>query len=393
MEGENTGRRILLFVLAIAVSTMLMSPQRLRAGGQSESELDNEYAQTNLVSNGFVKAMVKDANLVNPWGMIAGPMTPIWVSNQGTNTSAIYSINQIKAGKGALLTVMIPQTGTSAPQGPTGIVFNLDLAKMGFPIPGAKGGTVPSIFIFANLNGTIQGWNPGSTGGLASAVVAVDTPGAVYTGLTLGMVGSDVNLYAADFAPPPSGGIKAWDSTFHPAMNLVAHPFEDPHLPPLPANEVWAPYNVVNLNGSLFVAYDPMPAQGGLPIPGVNHGVIAEFTTKGEFVRNVAKHGLLNDPWGMAMAPDHFGRFSKDLLVGNFGDGKILAYRYHQGNFTFAGQLRGENHKPLENGRLWTLWFGNGVDGADPNTLYFTTGGPNQLVGLLGAITPDQDEK
>jgi uncharacterized protein (TIGR03118 family) len=198
-----------------------------------------------------------------------------------------------------------------------------------------------------------------------------------------------MDLYAADSTPPPDGGIKVFNASFAP-VNLGSDAFAIRWLPPLPSDEAWAPYNIANLGGNMFVTYVPIPATGGQPIAGFGHGVVAEFTTTGEFIRIVERRGPLNDPWGMVMAPAHFGRFSNDLLVGNFGDGKILAYRQHRdGRFTFEGEMVGTNHRPLRNGFLWALWFGNGADGADPNTLYITTGGANQSTdGLFAAITP-----
>ena len=40
-------------------------------------------------------------------------------------------------------------------------------------------------------------------------------------------------------------------------------------------------------------------------------------------LNRVAKGGLLNSPWGIALAPDGFGNLGGDLLIGNFGDGRI----------------------------------------------------------------------
>ena len=153
----------------------------------------------------------------------------------------------------------------------------------------------------------------------------------------------------------------------------------------------------MNFEANLLVSFVPVPTSGGQPIAGKGNGVVAEFTTAGQFVAIVAWRGELNDPWGMAMAPAQFGRFSNDLLIGNFGDGKILAYRQHNdgdhdaddNRFTFAGELRGTDHKPLSEGFLWALWFGNGANGFDSNTLYFTTGGSNQTTdGLFAALSP-----
>lgn len=381
MKRGNSSRNHLFVVLAVAFSVAVLALGWLKA-----QEYDKAlYMQVNLVSNGYVSAELIDPNLVNPWGVAASASSPLWVSNQGTNTSTLYTVNNIQMGTGSPFVVAIPTTGTSGSQGPTGQVFN---GGTGFPIP-ATSGTVPSRFIFANLNGTISGWNPGSTGGLNNAVIAVSTPGAVYTGLALGTLGSNTYLYAADFTPAPDGGIMVFDSSFNP-VNFGPDAFVDPQLPSLPADEVWAPFNIANLGGTLFVAYDPMPLSGGFPIPGLHNGVIAEFTTDGTFIINATQLGLLNDPWGMAMAPANFGRFSNDLLVGNFGDGKIVGFwPVGGGKFNFAGLMVGTNNVPLMNGALWSLWFGNGANGAVSNTLYFTTGGPDPSTdGLIGAISP-----
>ena len=379
--------------LATAVAAILFSSPEIHAQSKWQ-HAENEYKQVNLVSSGYVTAKVTDPNLINPWGMVAGK-TPIWISDQGTNTSSIYSIAMVEAGSGALFAVKIPMEPGPV-NGPTGIVFNS--SSNAFEVPSVTG-MVPSLFIFANLNGTISGWNPGSTGGKASAVVAVDNhkAGATYTGLALGMVGTNTYLYACNFTP--QGGVEVYDSSFQPAKGMYWKWFDsDDYLPRLSHDKIWRPYNIANLNGKMYVAYAAMPATGGLPITHQGLGVIAVFTPKGKFLRVLAKGGNLDAPWGMTMAPDKFGKFSNDLLVGNFGNGRILAYAPKHANKRkdrdddrqdmFAGMLRDSNHQVIENGFLWTLMFGNGVDGADPHTLYISTGGPNQATdGLLAAIT------
>ncbi|MDA0166025.1 hypothetical protein OM076_37520, partial [Solirubrobacter ginsenosidimutans] len=52
-------------------------------------------------------------------------------------------------------------------------------------------------------------------------------------------------------------------------------------------------------------------------------GIVDAFDTAGRL--RVAQFGHLNAPWGLAQAPAGFGRFSGDLLIGNFGDGRISA--------------------------------------------------------------------
>lgn len=397
MTRGVSSRNILFLTLLSIFALAAFAPWTTKARDHHE----DEYVQTNLVSNGYVSALVTDPNVVNPWGMTASATSPIWIANQATSTSTLYSLTNIEKGIGSPFVVTIPKTGTPGPQGPTGIVFNGFAASMAFPVPGASGGTVASDFIFASLNGTISGWNPGSTGGRASSVIAVHTPGAVYTGLALATMGSAAYLYAADATAPPNGGVKVFDSSFN-SVSLDSDAFTVPRLPELPSDEAWAPYDVVDFGANLLVSFVPVPITGGQPVAGIGNGVVAEFTTAGNFVGIVARRGLLNDPWGMTMAPAQFGMFSNDLLIGNFGDGKILAYRQHNdgdndaddNRFTFAGELRGEDHKPLSEGFLWALWFGNGANGFDPSTLYFTTGGANQSTdGLFGAIAPEPPDK
>jgi uncharacterized protein (TIGR03118 family) len=93
--------------------------------------------------------------------------------------------------------------------------------------------------------------------------------------------------------------------------------------------------------------------------------------------------GPLNAPWGIALAPKHFGRASGDLLIGNFGDGRINAFQPHSGHF--KGALRAHGRKLKIDG-LWALEFGNGVIG-NRNTLLFTAGPDDESHGLFGALT------
>lgn len=308
MTREINSRNLLLLMLASTFGLALLAPWTVKAWDQHE----DEYVQTNLVSNGYVSALLTDSNLVNPWGVAASATSPLWISNQATSTSTLYSLTNIEMGVGSPFVVAIPTTGTPGPQGPTGIVFNSFAAQMAFPIP-ASSGTVASAFIFDSLNGTISGWNPGSTGGLANAVIVVSTPGAVYTGLALAMMGSAPYLYAADATAPPDGGIKVFDSSFN-SVALGSDAFSVPRLPGLPSDGAWAPYNVVNFGANLLVSFAPVPISGGQPVAGNGNGVVAQFTTAGQFVGIVARRGPLNDPWGMVMAPAQFGRFSNDLL-------------------------------------------------------------------------------
>jgi uncharacterized protein (TIGR03118 family) len=91
---------------------------------------------------------------------------------------------------------------------------------------------------------------------------------------------------------------------------------------------------------------------------------------------------------GLALAPDNFGRFSGDLLVGNFGNGRINAYRPVLGQFIWVpdGQLRDANGDPVFIDGLWALEFGNGAAAGPTDSLFFTAGPDGESHGLFGQI-------
>jgi uncharacterized protein (TIGR03118 family) len=333
------------------------------------------YVQSNLVSNSkSIPASTTDPNLVNPWGMVQGPSTPFWVSDQVTNLSTVYT----GSGGKLSLTVGIPTIGTGPVNGPTGIVFN---SGKGFSLSTTS--SVPSLFVFDDLNGTIDGWNPKSSGGAASAVTAITTPGATYTGLAINAAGS--LIYAANFAS--SGGVNVFNSSWKSMGTLTL-----PSSISLPSN--YEPYNVSDINGTLFIAYDPR-GSNGLPVLGAGNGAVITYDPSTMTYSELIKPGMasgLDDPWGFAIAPSSgFGKFSGDLLVGDFGSGWISAYNPSNGDF--LGYLDNASGKPISDGGLWTLEFGNGADGTNPDTLYITAGitQPLQTQGLLAAVnqTPE----
>jgi uncharacterized protein (TIGR03118 family) len=87
----------------------------------------------------------------------------------------------------------------------------------------------------------------------------------------------------------------------------------------------------------------------------------------------------------VTLAPPTFGVFGGDILVGNFGDGRINAFNPTTGQF--LGQLR--NHGgPITISGLWGLRFPAGSLNATPNALYFTAGPNHEADGLLGDIVP-----
>jgi uncharacterized protein (TIGR03118 family) len=308
------------------------------------------FIQTNLVSDIPGLAAHTDSNLRNPWGISSSATSPFWVSNQVTGNATLYN----SSGTPQALVVTIPGGN------PTGQVFN---STGGFALSNNANAT----FLFATLGGTIAGWNPGA--GTTALVAATGAAGSVYTGLAQGSVGSANFLYAANDA---QGRIDVFNNSFGSAT--LGGSFTDPNLP-----ASYTPYNIQNLNGTLFVTYESETLGGG---------IVDAFDTNGNFLRRVtanADGGPLDDPWGVALAPATFGEFGGALLVGNEGDGRISAYNPTTG--AFLGQLLDNNGQPIANTGLWGLKFGNGGNGGDPNTLYFAAGILDEQHGLFGAIS------
>jgi uncharacterized protein (TIGR03118 family) len=315
------------------------------------------YQQTNLVSDVPGLAAVTDPNLKNPWGVSFSQTSPFWISDQATNVSTLYD----GAGNIVPLVVSIPSIGV--PPGPTGQVFN---GTTSFVLPNGS----PAAFLFATLDGQLLGWNSGAG---TTAVNVATTSGAIYTGLANGNVGAANYLYAAD----NTGHVNVFDANFNNVTNTTfAGKFVDPN--PLPG---FTPFNIQNINGNLYVTYANTP--GGVPQPG---GFVDEFDSSGNLVKRIATSGALFAPWGITLAPSTFGSFGGDLLIGQFGDGQILAYDPASG--MFLGTLDGKNGMPIVNDFLWALDFRTGGMNDNLNGLYFTAGIHGQADGLFGVITP-----
>jgi uncharacterized protein (TIGR03118 family) len=316
---------------------------------------------TNLVSDEPGVALTLDPDLVNPWGLAALAQSPWWVADNETDVSTLYQANGTKVA----LTVDIPGGA------PTGLVAN---AASSFVVTSsARSG--PSRFIFATQNGVIAGWSPAVDP--THAVTAVNNPDAVYTGLAI----AGDRLYAADFL---GARVDVFDGMFNPIVDPDA--FVDPNLP-----EGFAPFGIQNIGGTIFVAYAKQDEEEpGEEEPGRGLGVVDAFDTSGNLLRRVATRRQLNAPWGLALAPSNFGRFSGDLLVGNFGDGEIHAYRQRSdGSYDHRGALRNADNDQIAIDGLWAIQFGKGqlVNNGPTNTLFFTAGPDEETHGLFGTIT------
>jgi uncharacterized protein (TIGR03118 family) len=351
--------------------------------------LSTGFLQTNLVSDIPGLAQVTNANSVNAWGLTASATSPFWISNQGTGTSTLYNTSKPQV-QVLPLVVSIPPNPADNPLpahgSPTGDVFNI--AGSGFNVT-ANGKSAPSIFMFATTDGTISGWAPSVDG--THAIIGATSPGAVYTGLAIATSSSgDTLLYAANFA---RNTIDVFNSSFK-SMTLTGS-FTDSELP-----RDYRVFNVQAINNQLYVEYAPFdPTTGGVA-PGHDNGAVDVFNTDGQLQQRLIRHGHLDDPWGIAMAPANFGRFSNDLLVGNFGEGTINAFDPNNGHF--EGELRDPNGQPITIEHLWALRFGNGAASGPTDTLFFTAGltshfgGTSNLPphGLFGSlqVVPGADD-
>jgi uncharacterized protein (TIGR03118 family) len=257
----------------------------------------------------------------------------------------------------------------TGPQGPTGNVNNANTASF-LVNHGGDGGSAH--FIFANLNGTISAWDTGPT-----AFIQVTTPGAVYTGLAIN--GAQTRLYAANSG---AGTIDVFDNNFSPVA-LGPDAFVDPKLP-----KGLVPFNAQEISGDVFVAYAPAGRMNQTNAE-FGAGAVAVFDEDGNFIKQVVAGSRLAAPWGMTLAPASFGRFSFDLLVGNFSYRHSEINAFDPTNGKFHGTIPVATGGAMPGG-LWSLEFGVGGNNGNPDTLYFTDGIDGETGGLFGAIFPNQ---
>jgi uncharacterized protein (TIGR03118 family) len=374
----NSRRIALLAPLAVVMFAGLAASARSDGGGIA----GRSYVQTNLVSDIPGLAAHTDPNLRNPWGTSVGPGSPIWASDNAAGVTTLYD----GAGNARPLVVTIPaapSSGQDALGTPTGQAFNtFDPAATDFVISkGDAGPSGPAFFLFATEDGTIAGWNPNVDP--THAVTAVDRStvtdgagdvGAVYKGLALVNTPTGKFLYASNFR---FGRVDVFDSHF----NLV-NSFTDPTLP-----DGFAPFGIHNIGGNLFVTFAKQDAAKHDDAARPGNGFVDEFAPNGNLLRRFVSRGKLDSPWAVTLAPPTFGTFGGDILVGNFGDGRINAYDPSTGQE--LGQLSNPGGGPITISGLWGLRFAPATPGAGPNTLFFTAGINGEADGLFGDIVPN----
>lgn len=322
----------------------------------------SHYLQTNLVSDIPGLAITTDASLINPWGIAFSATSPFWVANAGTATSTLYN----GAGTKQALVVSIPGPGSPVPGVPTGTVFN---SASAFQLANGSNAT----FLFASATGTISGWN-NVAGTNAVTMVNNFFTGASYTGLAIAGSGATARLYAANFG---NNRVDVFDGNF---VLQSSSSFVDPTLP-----AGYAPFNVQNLGGQIYVTYALKNTATGKDQAGAGNGFVDVFNTAGVLQRRLVSQGVLNSPWGVTIAPSSFGTFGNAVLVGNFGDGRISGFDATTG--AFLGQITDVNGAPIINSGLWGITFGNGGNGGSTSTLYFAAGINNEQDGLFGSLS------
>ncbi|MGI8869846.1 MAG: TIGR03118 family protein [Mycobacteriales bacterium] len=324
---------------------------------------DTAVALTDVVSDLPGRAQITDPALVNPWGMSLSPTSPVWTSNNGTDSATLYT-----GGVDGAAAIKVPLNVPIDGGAPTGQVFNDTTA---FTVSGA-GGSGSARFIFASESGNITAWNPAAG---PDAQVQIHVPGAVYKGLALLHTPVGPFLLAADFH---HARIDVFDGSFQRVF-LPAPFFWDRHLP-----LGYAPFNVAVLDDRIFVSYAKQDATGTDEIAGKGKGFVDEYVGFGLAAHRIASHGTLNAPWGLAIAPESFGRLAGDLLVGNFGDGRITAFDAWSGRS--HGLLRDERGRVISIDGLWALLQGTAASGGT-DALWFSAGIDDEAHGLVGLIT------
>lgn len=332
--------RLNLLVAALLVLALSLAPSIAQAAcGQA-------YAATALVKSSA------DKQLINPWGLVYGPGSPFWISDNGSGLSTLYN----GAGQKQSLVVTIPTGSGNGTGSPTGIVYQ---GSSEFQID-----TWPSAFMFATLDGTISGWshfNPNA------ALIGVNnsSSGDVYTGLAVTSHPSGNMVYAADFA---HNKVDVYNGTF-----TFVKSFTDTNLPP-----GFAPLNIQDIGGTLYVTF---AAQNG-----GKGGFVDLFKEDGTFIKTLVKGKPLNQPWGIAIAPSNFGPLSGSLLIGNnTNTGTINGFNPSTG--AFVGTIKTSAGKKIMINQLWAIEFGGGTsNNGNTNQLFYTAGPKNGAAGVFGVI-------
>ncbi|MFE4957404.1 TIGR03118 family protein [Streptomyces sp. NPDC056653] len=384
-------RRLTTVALALGTLGALVAAAP-PAAGDAPRKADHGFRERDLVSDIPGRAEKTDPNLVNPWGLARTPAGKIFVSDNGSDKATTYS------GARDNQPVNIRPRVVSIPEGgaPTGVVRN-DTDAFRFTDSGS-GKSGVARFLFAGEDGDVFAFNPdvNPTNAVRVAHEDSDDETAVFKGLTLvpgekehgkdkghgedckkGDKRHKPRLLVANFR---DARIDSFDTKFH--LLPPDDRFQDPNI-----ESGFAPFDVKLIGDKVFVTYAKQDDDKEDDVAGPGNGFIDVFSTEGRLLKRFASHGVLNSPWGLETAPEKFGKFSGDLLVGNFGDGKINAFDLRTGRF--EGTLRHRNRKPIVIPGLWGLQRGTDKSGGR-DSVWFAAGINGENNGLLGTLRAEK---
>jgi uncharacterized protein (TIGR03118 family) len=436
-------------VLGLALLLALLPTSALFA---QTPQIDNSFSQKNLVAdNASFNPEIVNPNMLDAWGIALRPPGAgghIWINNafSGTSDEYIGDVGGVALYQDGLTNVTVHAPGFTDHGFAfvTGLVYNAakDLAGQAveFPVPNQNlthpgqliragdqtqtgqpaqndsnspptplpNTTGAAAFAFVTEDGCINCWRSNTATAMTDVPIVVDysktstfpySHNSVFSGCAITVNSSSSqayinaggnHLFAADF---DNNVIEVFDHNWNDVTTSAA--FQNAFQPPPSVKNTTLPnlhvFNVMDLAGHLYITYAVFNADGdeGMEeVDGSGYGHIAEYNEDGSFVRDFNDQGMLNAPWGMAIAPSGFGKFGGDVLVANFGDGTIAAFDPNTGNF--VDQLRDSSGNPVSIDGLWGLVFGNGVSLGDANTLYFTAGPNSEFDGLFGKLTFNQ---
>jgi uncharacterized protein (TIGR03118 family) len=361
------------------------------------------YTETVLVSNFNVpdQTPVPDSNLQNPWGLVASPTSPWWVSNNAGGTSTLYDatgltlsppsvppVAIVAINGNGIVTILGAPSQKGAPGSPTGIMFNGNPAV--FHLLNRKSAK----FIFVTEDGTVQAWagGPAATIMVDNSVKPDAARGAVYKGATITEIDGKQYILAANFR---SGHVDIFDSTFKQVHlgskgsdddeRHARAAFDDEAIP-----EDFAPFNIQGIGPNIYITYAKQDIPKHDPVGGEGLGFVDVFTSEGRLLQRLEHGPWLNAPWGIVLTPSDFGEFSHTVLVGNFRGQTIAAYNPLTGRF--MGNVQDAHGSILKIDGLWALQFGNGSGAGPAQTLFFTAGPHNEKDGLFGTLAPLMSE-
>jgi uncharacterized protein (TIGR03118 family) len=345
------------------------------------SVLAQQYHRTDLTTDASTvspTAANVDPDLVNPWGLARGATSPWWVSDNGTGLSTLYTATGMKVLLGGTQpAVKIPTpdgTGTSAP---TGTVLN---TTTGFLVAtGAK-----AFFLFVTEDGTIAGWNPTVS---PDAVLLKNRAGkAIYKGCAIARTqGGAAFFYATNFM---SGSVEVFDTNLNRINPGNTSAFRLPGL-----SSSWSPFNIQNVGGNLVVTFAHRAPGSHDEDHGVGLGHAGVFDPSGNLLLRLKDGPWFNAPWGVALAPGDFGKFTHRLLIGNFGDGTIHGFNLFTGLHQGA-MIDDTTGQPLVIGGLWALSFGgDSTNNGMATTLFFSAGANDEADGIFGQLTAASSEQ